>query len=143
MHHIAQLAGGLVLLAATAVPAAATSTVDCEAIDQSEALVELNLSDGLPVDKPNWVRIVDGKEKWSTIPDVDNAGDDKWTPASLLQSFDDGEVISIDVADDRQSAIIAHVRILSANEGGTFARVGVLHLPGRSVHPLQCNFGDE
>lgn len=143
MQHLALRAAGLLLFAACAQPAAATSTVDCEAIDRSEALVELNLSDGLPVDKLNWVRIVDGKDKWSTIPDADNAGEDKWMPASLLQSFDEGGVLSIDVADDQQAAIIARVRILSAHEGDKFARVGVLHIPGRSVHPLQCNFGDE
>ena len=143
MQHIALSAAGLLLFAAWTGPASATSTVDCEAIDQSEALVELNLSDGLPVDKLNWVRIVDGKDKWSTIAAADNEGEDKWMPASLLQSFDDGGVLSIDVADDQQAAIIARVRIVSASEGGKFARVGVLHIPGRAVHPLQCNFGDE
>jgi hypothetical protein len=103
----------------------------------------MNLSDGLPVDHPNWVRIVDGKEKWSTRAGADNGGDDKWIPASILQAFDDGELLSIDIADGQQSQVIAHVRIVSASEDGKFARVGVLHIPGRSVHPLQCNFGDE
>ncbi|MES1264940.1 MAG: hypothetical protein ABUU24_04715 [Variovorax sp.] len=103
----------------------------------------MNLSDGLPVDKPNWVRIVDGKEKWSTIPAVDNDPADKWIPASIMQAFDDGQLLSIDIADEQQWEVVARVRIVSASEGGTFARVGVLHIPGRSVHPLQCNFGDQ
>jgi hypothetical protein len=103
----------------------------------------MNLSDGLAVDRPNWVRIVDGKEKWTTIPGVDNAGEDKWIPASIMQAFDDGRSLSIDIADEQRSAIIAHVRIVSAREGEATARVGVLHIPGRSVHPIQCKFGDE
>ena len=66
-----------------------------------------------------------------------------WKPAAILQSYDDGTLFSLDVADDQQSEVIARVRILSVQEGGKFVRLGVLHIPGRSVHPLSCNYGDE
>ncbi len=137
MHSLAAPAAAFAALTLSAATASATSTVDCAATDDSGVLVEMNLSDSLPVDRPDWVRIDAGAKKWSTL-----GAETGWMPAAILQSYDDGTLLSLDISDDQQSETVARVRILSVMEGGKYVRVGVLHILGQSVHPLSCDYGD-
>ncbi len=120
--------------------ALATETVDCQSSGTTEAMVEMNFSDSLPIDRPNWVRLSAGSEKWSTLGD---GAADGFKAATILQSFDDGTLLSVDVSDDQQSRIVASIRILSVHEQEHYVRVGTLQIHGQSVHPLNCNYGDE
>jgi hypothetical protein len=127
-------------LAAGLLPAAgrATETVSCAAADNSGALVEMNLGSGLPAGLPNWVRVSVGEGTWNTL-----ALDAEATPAALYQAFDDGRMLSIDLADSPVEKVIVAIRILKAAEGDRIVRAGTLHVLGRSVHPILCDFGDQ
>ena len=127
-------------LAAGLLPAAgrATETVSCTAADDSGALVEMNLGSGLPAELPNWVRVSVGEGTWSTL-----ALDAEATPAALYQAFDDGRLLSIDLADSPVETVIVAIRILKAAEGDRIVRAGTLRVLGRSVHPILCDFGDQ
>jgi len=131
---------GAATLALGLLPAAgrATETVSCTAADGSGALIELNLGSGLPAELPNWVRISVGEAMWSTL-----ALDAEATPATLYQAFDDGRLLAIDLADSSVEKVIIAIRILKAEEGEHVARAGTLHVLGRSVHAILCNFGDQ
>jgi hypothetical protein len=124
------------LAVATACPALATETVSCLGTDDPQVVVEMNLGQGLPADRPNWVRVVTPHGMWSMLES------DKATPVSLYQSFDDGRSLSIDLADENVDSIAISIRILTAKEGDQVLRVGYLHVLGDSLHPIVCDFGD-
>jgi len=117
-------------------PARATETVSCTGADDPNAVVEMNLGQGLPADRPNWVRVTTPGGTWSTL-EIDQA-----TPVSLYQSFDDGRSLSIDLADENVESMAISIRILTAEEGEQVLRVGYLHVLGHSLHPVICDFGD-
>jgi len=125
-------------VAAAALPgrALATETVSCLGTDDPQVVVEMNLGQGLPADRPNWVRVVTPRGMWSTL-EIDRA-----TPVSLYQSFDDGRSLSIDLADENVESMAISIRILIAEEGKQVLRVGYVHILGDSLHPIVCDFGD-
>ncbi len=112
----------------------ATETVSCSAADASDALVEMNLSDGMPADLPNWVRVTADGKSWSTL-----GIDSGMTPVAIYQAFDDGRMLQIDIADEPASKIVIAIRVLFAEEGDTVLRVGYLHVLGEwhPPHPLR------
>ena len=117
-------------------PALATETVSCTGADDPDVAVEMNLGQGLPADRPNWVRVTTPGGTWSTLK-IDQA-----TPVSLYQSFDDGRSLSIDLADENVESMAISIRILTAGEGDQVLRVGYLHVLGDSLQPIVCDFGD-
>ena len=56
----------------------------------------------------------------------------------MLQSFDDGRLFAIDLAEDGVGELAIAIRVLSVEEGEETHEIGYLHLVGRSVHPISC-----
>jgi hypothetical protein len=126
-----------VALAASIGAAGATENIACSGVDGSDAYLEMNASQGMPVTFVSWVRVSAGGREWSSI------GPDAGTiPVNLYQAFDDGETFLVDVADEPVTRVIMKIRIHSAEEKDRVARVGTLHIVGDSVHPLVCDFGE-
>lgn len=123
-------------LAAWPLPALATETVVCIAPDDPDVAVEMNLGSVTPPAMPNWLRVTTIDEAWSTL-DFDDV-----TAITVRQSFDDGQLMSIDaVAPDLDDLVIA-IRLLSATEGDLTVQAGTLHIVGQSIHPLICDLGE-
>lgn len=120
-----------------AAPASASQTVSCNATDGSDAIVEMNLSSGLPGDVPNWVRVSAGGNAWSTLE-----GDTGALPFVIHQAFDDGRSFSVDLTDTGVNGIIASLRLIVGEEDGAIVRAGYLRIPGTSIHTIVCDFGD-
>jgi hypothetical protein len=112
--------------------AEATAGVECEALDGSSITVEMNFARGLPDMPPNWLRVVAGEKGWSTLEP------DGLTPLFLLQSFDDGRLLSIDLAEEGLASVAIGIRLLRVEEGEEVHEIGYVHLVGRSVHPISC-----
>jgi uncharacterized protein YfiM (DUF2279 family) len=119
--------------------ARATETVGCAGMDDSSAVVTMNVGVGLPAELPNWVRVEASGKTWSTL-DSDVA--DGATPVGLYQAFDDRGLTMIDLSDRDVTEILISIRILSATEGARIARAGTLHVRGTSVYPILCDSGD-
>lgn len=133
------IATSLAVAALTAGQAGATETVSCSGVDGSDALIDMNVGQGLPAIQPNWVRVAADGRQWSTLgPDVESG----MTPATIYQTFDDGRMMMIDLADEPVSETIIAIRILAAEEGERKLRVGYLHVLGSSLHPVLCDFGE-
>src|SRR5690606_34042002 len=129
----------LVLGLAAAGGAGATETVSCSGVGGSEAVIEMNLGQGMPADLPNWVRVSADEESFSSLgPDVEEG----MTPVNIYQAFDDGRIVAIDLADEPVIAVVISIRILRAAEGEKVVRAGTLQILGKSVHPILCDFGD-
>ncbi len=137
VSRLRQLACAGVLASIPFVPALATETVSCSATDGSDVTIEMNLSSGMPADLPNWVRITAGETAWSTLGIDEGA-----TPIAMYQAFNDGDLFAVDVADEPVSNVVASLRVLKGEEGGTIVRAGYLRIIGASIHPVTCDFGD-
>jgi len=119
--------------------ARATETVSCVAMDEMGATVAMNVGDGLPAVLPNWVRVRFRGEAWSTLGmDIDDGA----IPVNVFQAFDDGRLMSIDLADENVTEIVIMIRVLRATEGERTVAAGTVHIPGKSVHPILCDFGE-
>ncbi len=116
--------------------AGATETVGCAATDGSDASIEMNVGLGVPMGRPDWVRVVADGGSWSTLES------DGLTPISILQHLDDERGFSIDLTDDQVTEVLISLRTLTAKEDEQTLRVGYLHILGKSVHPVICDFGE-
>lgn len=129
--------GPIILALLCAVPAAATETIHCGALDDSDVYVEMNLGMAA-VERPSWVRIGTGSELWSSL-DQDRAEDPETVPVTIAQSFFDARGMAVDVADENVIDLVASLRVFRIEEDDMIHQYGWLHLPGRSVHPVSCD----
>ena len=114
-------------------PASATAGMVCDALDGSDASVEMNLprSTGTP---PNWVRVVAPGGTFSSLSIDEGA-----IPIHTRQSFEDGDSFDIDLTDADFSDAIIRIRLLRAEEGdGMPVYIGYLHVVGEGIHPITC-----
>ena len=116
---------------AHAAPAAATGTYACAGPAGADVSVEMNVATA-PVLKPNWVRIQVGREAWSSL--AEDVGPKK---VAVLQSFDDGRSLAVDLADPNFETILISIRIDRIVEGDS-PQPGTLRVLGRSLHPITC-----
>ena len=117
-------------VALAAGPAGATAGMSCTALDDSDVVVDMNLSRA-PGTAPNWVRVSVGGKVQSTL-----GLDEPAVQLTLRQSFDDGHLFAIDLDDGGEPAI--EIRILQTTEGDKVLQVGYVHVLGHSVHPISC-----
>lgn len=133
---VCRLVGALVALG-LAVPAGATETMSCAALDDSETYVEINLGFAA-VQSPTWIRVGTGDAFWTSLA-ADLAEDPAALAVTIAQSFADTRGLAVDVADDNGNTLLASVRIFRIEEADSIHQYGWLQLHGRSVHPLACD----
>lgn len=112
-----------------AAPAAATSTVDCEAADGGASLSLLIGS--LPVLNVLRLEITVGEASWST---EEGGGE----PIRIGQAFRDGERWLIDATDPNVEDIVAEVRLTGASEGPDTVLAGTLRIAGKGAFAVSC-----
>jgi hypothetical protein len=123
-------AAGAFLLAGFAASAQATGTIECAAADESDAAVTIITGAG-PVRVPVRVAIGAGGASWTT-------GGGEGRAVIVLQSFDDGERFSVDLADPQVTEVLVRLRLARAESGTDQAEAGTLDIAGAGVHPIVC-----
>lgn len=111
--------------------AGATGTISCTALDGSAVSVEMNMASS-PVEKPLWLRITDGEELWSSLPE------DGGTPIAIARAFADERQLAVDAADDEALGLVASLRVLRTEEDGERYQIGYLQRHGRGVTAVAC-----
>jgi hypothetical protein len=110
-------------------PAAATGTVECEAVD-GRARMGLTVG-SLPVLSVVGMEIVVGDQTWSTGADGDGA-------IRVGQAFQDGERWLIDATDPNVETVVAEIRLNGASEGRDMVLAGTLKIPGTGAFAVTC-----
>jgi hypothetical protein len=130
-----RLSLALVATLATALAASeahATAGIVCEALDKSEAFVEMNLPRTPGID-PNWVMISTPGRDFST-----KGAEDGVTALSILQSFEDESSFAVDLSEDMLNPAVK-LRLLIAEEGDELPiYIGYLQVVGQGVYPISC-----
>ena len=133
-----KLAGGelLVTVAVLSVlmadPAGATGTIGCRSVDASTpAAVEINVGQ-LPALVPIWVRVTVGEMRWTS------PGGDAGTLVTILQSFDDGRSLVIDLAEPNVEKVLFSIRLFRDMEGRDLAHAGTLRGADIGAFALVC-----
>ena len=124
---------GLVLIAAllAASPAMATEWVHC-ADASGAASFDYLAGDGLDVIQVSALTVTVGERVWASDP-ANGPGD----PVSVGQAFETADSVSIDAL-DKDSIVIANLRLWKASEAGTDALGGTLRIPGAGAWAVAC-----
>jgi hypothetical protein len=123
------LAAGLIV-AALAVPAAATESIVC-ASDDKAVSIDLLVGSGLDVAAIARATIEAGGKVWAT----DTTGERK---IAVGQAFEDAEKLIIDFTDEGVAAIVASLRLFKASESDNFVEGGTLRLAGVGAWAITC-----
>ena len=116
-------------LASFGQPAAATGTLECDAVD-GRAGLRLTVG-SLPVLSVVRMDIAVGEEIWST----DEAAG---RPIRVGQAFQTADSWRIDATDPNVEAVVAEVRLWSASEGSDTAFAGTLKVTGGGAFAIAC-----
>ena len=130
-YNAAGMAAALFLVLTGLQPAQATQSISCQATNGSGAGVDILLGAG-PRLVPIEVTVAAGGQVWTTVDDRDG------TKVVIYQTFDDGELLAIDLTDDNVLEIVATIRLIRGEEGKSFEQVGILTVAGAGAHPLSC-----
>lgn len=123
-------AAAVFLLAGFAASAQATGTIDCASANKSDAAVTITIGAG-PVRVPVRLDISAGGDSWTT-----DGGDGR--AVVVLQSFDEGERFSVDLADPQITEVLVRLRLVRAEGRTGEAEAGTLDIAGAGVHPITC-----
>ncbi len=122
----------LVFIAAlVATPAVATEWVHCADAGGSASFDYL-AGDGLGILQVAALTITAGEKVWASDP-ANGPGD----PVSLGQGFEDQQTVRIDAL-DKDSAVIAELRLFKADEGDDYVSAGTLRIPGMGAWAVTC-----
>ena len=117
-------------LAATSVDAA--GTISCHSVDaEPPAAVEITVGQ-LPALVPVAARVVIADREWNTL--AGGAG----AVANIMQAFDFGKGLLIDLADPNVERILFRIRLFREDEGQHLAVAGTLGAPGVGAFALLC-----
>jgi hypothetical protein len=123
------LAAGLIV-AALAVPAAATESIVC-ASDDKAVSIDLLVGSGLDVVSIARATIEAGGKIWAT----DATGERK---IAVGQAFENAEKLIVDFTDEGVAAIVASLRLFKASESDNFVEGGTLRLAGVGAWAITC-----
>ena len=113
--------------------AMATAGMVCDGLDNKDVFVEMNLprSAGSP---PNWVRVGTPGKSFSTLGIDEGA-----VPLSLKQSFDDGRMFVIDLAEEIAGDAAVKIRLMVAEEGDELpVYIGYVQIVGQAIYPSRA-----
>ncbi len=122
----------IMALAGSAAPASAAGTISCHSVDaEPAATVEVTVGQ-LPAMVPVsvWVKI--GDREWNTLDGGD--GD----TLALMQAFDFGQGLLIDLADPNVERVLFHIRLFREEEARDLAVAGTLGAVGIGAFALVC-----
>jgi hypothetical protein len=119
------------LVAALAVPAAATESIVCASDDKATS-IDVLVGLGLDVVSIARARIEAGGKSWAT----DAAGEQK---IAVGQAFEDTEKLIVDFTDDGVTKIVASLRLFKASEGEDFVEGGTLRVAGLGAWAVTCS----
>ncbi len=111
----------------------ATAGMVCDGLDNDDVFVEMNLprSAGSP---PNWVRVGTPGKSFSSLGIDEGA-----VPLSLKQSFDDGHMFVIDLAEEIAGDATVKIRLMVAEEGDELpVYIGYVQIVGQAIYPISC-----
>jgi hypothetical protein len=124
----------VITLALAATPALATEWEHCSDPGGAASLDYL-AGDGLDVIAVSALTITVGEKVWASDP-ANGPGD----PVSVGQAFEDAGTVAIDAL-DKDSKVIARLRLYKASEGPDVATGGVLTIPGQGAWAVSCDPG--
>ena len=126
------IASAIAVLIATVQPVKAAGTIACETTE-SEPSAKVDIVVGqLPALIPISVRVGVGERIWATSEG--EAGE----AVKILQAFDDGRILMIDLADENVETVLFSIRLVRAAEGRDLAHVGTLIATGIGAYALIC-----
>ena len=118
------------LLPLLAGPALATGSIGCEGAGGDDVSVELTVG-SLPVLAIVGASIRVGEDLWST-------GEDAADRMAVGQAFSEEGRMLVDFVDPNFEAVLARLRLVSADEGKDQALAGTLAVSGRGAWPVVC-----
>jgi hypothetical protein len=118
------------LLPLLAGPALATGSIGCEGAGGDDVSVELTVG-SLPVLAIVGASIRVGDDLWST-------GEDAADRMAVGQAFSEEGRMLVDFVDPNFEAVLARLRLVSADEGKDQALAGTLAVSGRGAWPVVC-----
>lgn len=130
-HFINGAAAGSVALLCLSGPAHATGEIFCEAMDGSNASIDIAVGH-VPVLAVLGATATDGTDTWSTR-EIENA-----RPMILGQGFMDDRQVLVDFTDPNVEGVIVSLRLVHMSGEKSFAEAGVLSIEGSGVFPVQC-----
>ena len=122
----------MIALAGAAAPASAAGTISCHSVDaEPPAVVEVTVGQ-LPALVPIsvWVKI--GDREWNTL------GGGAGATLTLMQAFDFGQGLLIDLADPNVERVLFRIRLFSEEEARDLAVAGTLGAAGIGAFALVC-----
>ena len=123
--------GACLVVAALAMPAAATESIVCASDDKASS-IDVLVGLGLDVVSIAHTRIEAGGKSWAT----DAAGEQK---LAVGQAFEDAEKLIVDFTDEDVSKIVASLRLFKASEGDDFVEGGTLRVAGLGAWAVTCS----
>jgi hypothetical protein len=124
----------VIAFALVASPALATEWEHCSDAGGAASFDYL-AGDGLDVISISALTITVGEKVWASDP-ANGPGD----PVKVGQAFEDADSIAIDAL-DKDSKVIARLRLYKADEGDDAAIGGVLTIPGQGAWAVSCDPG--
>lgn len=118
------------LLPLLAGPASATGSIGCEGAGGDDVSVELTVG-SLPVLAIVGASIRVGDDLWST-------GENAANRMAVGQAFSEEGRMLVDFVDPNFEAVLARLRLVSADEGKDQALAGTLAVSGRGAWPVVC-----
>lgn len=121
------------LMCAWAPPVLAAGTISCQSVGHpTPATIEITVGQ-LAALAPVSLTVTIGDQSWSTDPEGGAT-----IPIAILQAFDDGQSLRIDVTDPNLLELLFTIRLLRVAEAHDLAHAGILRFVGTGAYSLVC-----